>query len=141
MSEHRENMAGQENPPAKKKNRWVSWLGILCSLVITGVVVWFAVQIWQTQFVPADLMKMACLGLGAVLLVSVLLLLNHRHVVRFILGVLLSAAMICALVMGGRMVPIMAMSIPAKPNRLPPSSSARMTHMPPSPIELPTTRG
>lgn len=104
VSEHRENMAGQENPPAKKKNRWVSWLGILCSLVITGVVVWFAVQIWQTQFVPADLMKMACLGLGAVLLVAVLLLLNHRHVVRFILGVLLSAAMICALVMGGRMV-------------------------------------
>ena len=33
MSENRENTAGQESTPVKKKkNRWISWFGALCGL-------------------------------------------------------------------------------------------------------------
>ena len=105
MSENRENTAGQESTPVKKKkNRWISWFGALCGLALTGACAWFLQQIWLTQFVPQQMMEYLCIGLGGVLLIAVLLLLNHRNVVRFILGILLAAAMLYGMHNVGGMV-------------------------------------
>ena len=88
----------------KGGNRWVSTVGLISAAVITAVAVVFARMVWKTQFLPAKLMTYLCLALGVVVLIAVLLLLNHRNTVRYILGVLLSLILGAGLVMGGMAV-------------------------------------
>ena len=72
VRKNNETAVGQEAAPAKKKkNRWVSWLGLLASALLIGVTGQFLRQIWETQFVPPELMKQGCMILGGVLLVAV----------------------------------------------------------------------
>ena len=85
---------GEETTSSQKKNRWASWPGVVASLLVAAVTVSFIWQVWQTKLLPQQLMTYLCLGLGGVLLVAVLLLLNHRHVVRFVLGVILSVVLV-----------------------------------------------
>lgn len=93
-----------EEKTAPQKNRWASWPGVVASLLVTAVTIGFIWQVWQTKLLPQQLMTYLCLGLGGVLLVAVLLLLNHRHVVRFVLGAILSVVLVVALFVGGKAV-------------------------------------
>ena len=87
-----------------RESRWVSGVGLICAAVITAVTVFFAVQIWNTKMIPGQWMGYICAALGAVLLLAVALLLNHRHKVRFVLGAVLSVALAAALIVGGMAV-------------------------------------
>ena len=87
-----------------KESRWVSGVGLICAAVITAVTIFFAVQIWNTKMIPGQWMGYICAGLGAVLLLAVALLLNHRNKVRFVLGAVLSVGLAAALLAGGMAV-------------------------------------
>lgn len=98
MSEKRE---GTSN---KKKNRWISAVGFVSAAVVIAVAVVFVRLVGQTQLLPEKMMDYLRMALGGAALVISLFLLNHRNVVRYIIGVLLAIALIAALYMGGKAV-------------------------------------
>ena len=88
----------------KKKNRWLSGVGVVSALVVVAVCIAFFRLVGQTQLLPGKMMEYLRLALSGAALVISLFLLNHRHVVRYIFGVLLAIALLAALYMGGMAV-------------------------------------
>ncbi len=102
----RDKYSVDENDGAvcKKKNRWVSGVGVVSALLIVVVCVAFFRLVGQTQLLPEKMMDYLRLALSGAALVISLFLLNHRNMGRYIFGVLLAAALVVALYMGGMAV-------------------------------------
>ena len=99
-------MSGKEKAETagRKKKGLLSGVGFVSAAIVVAVCITFYRLVAGTQLLPEKMMEYLRLALAGAAVVVSLFLLNHRNVVRYIIGVLLAIVLVAGLYMGGTAV-------------------------------------